>query len=149
MGIRLENESIIELFIFLGLPFAAFIEVFFLLSQRKYPSAPNLLDSVSRLASTCARHMNLPQLTPLISSSNSHPAPHHHRRRTARPATHSSSLNIRPSALMTRSVVVTPVYRTAANTPLTDQTATSDDKTKSKSSKQSTKSVFPLFFDVL
>lgn len=133
------------------MPFAAFIEAFFLLSQRKYPSAPNLLDSVSRLASICTRHMNIPQLTPAtsasVSFSNLHP--HHQRRRGARTATHSSSLNIRPSASIIRSLVATPVHRTATATPSTDQTASSDDKNKSKSSKQTTKSVFPLFFDVL
>ena len=95
--------------------------------------------------------MNIPQLPPatsaLVSSSNLHS--HHHRRRGARTAAHTSSLNIRPSASIIRSLVVTPVHRTATTTPSTDQTPSLDDKNKSKSSKQTTKSVFPLFFDVL
>ena len=140
----------------LGLPFAAFIEAFFLLSQRKYPHAPSLLDSVNHLLSTCARHMNLLTTTPatsaLVSSTLLHQ--HHSFRRSVRTAaTHSSSLNIRPNASALRSSTTISNHRAANSTPTTDHTASStksaDDKTRAKSSKQTTKSVFPLFFDVL
>lgn len=138
-----------------GLPFAAFIEAFFLLSQRKYPHSPSLLDSVNHLLSICARHMNLPTSTPATSALVSSTHLHHHpfRRGVRTPATHSSSLNIRPSASALRSSTTTPHRAVNNSTPSTELTASStksaDDKTKSKSSKQTTKSVFPLFFDVI
>ncbi|CAF2088622.1 unnamed protein product [Rotaria magnacalcarata] len=41
-----------------GLDFPAFIEAFFLLSQRKYSNSYTLLDSVTELLKTCIRHLD-------------------------------------------------------------------------------------------
>jgi hypothetical protein len=41
-----------------GLPFSAFIEAFFLLSQHTFPGAHSLLESVSQLVGICVRNLN-------------------------------------------------------------------------------------------
>jgi hypothetical protein len=139
--------------LFLGLPFAAFIEAFFLLSQRKFPNSHNLIDSVNHLVNICIRHLNPTLQTPI-----SPPAQHllHRSAKNNTNTIHSSSLNIRSTI---RSLTTTSVHRSGiivSSTPLSKNnqiiipSATNiDDKTKEKISRQSTKSVFPLFFDVL
>ena len=138
-------------FCVIGLPFTAFVEAFFLLSQRKYPNASSLLESVAELVPICVRHLNITFDTPtssLASSSTTH-LPH----RSAKIPTH-SSLHIRPHISTLRSSTTLSIHRTATTIPPpTDQvnpsTTSTDDQTKPKISRQSTKSVFPLFFDVL
>jgi hypothetical protein len=46
-------------FCLVGLLFPAFIEAFFLLSQRKYSTSCTLLDSVTELINSCMGHLNL------------------------------------------------------------------------------------------
>jgi hypothetical protein len=43
----------------IGLHFPAFIEAFFLLSQRKYSTSCTLLDSVTELIKSCLHHLDL------------------------------------------------------------------------------------------
>ncbi len=43
----------------IGLHFPAFIEAFFLLSQRKYPTSCTLLDGVTELVNSCISHLDL------------------------------------------------------------------------------------------
>ncbi len=139
-------ELFLELYL-LGLPFTAFVEAFFLLSQRKFPNASNLLESVTQLVNICTRHLNLTldaPIIPLTTSSATH--------RTVKNTSH-SSLHIRPNISALRSSTTTSIHRSGLITPSTDQLnssmKTTDDKTKPKLSIPPTKSVFPLFFDVL
>jgi hypothetical protein len=154
-----KNNTINQLLsnlLFLGLPFAAFIEAFFLLSQRKFPNAHNLFDSVNQLVNICIRHLN-PTLqfpiSPLMSPANQHLL-----LRSAKITTntiHTSSLNTRPTIRSSTTVSIHRSGTTLSSAPLLKDhqiipLATNiDDKTKQTISRQSTKSVFPLFFDVL
>jgi hypothetical protein len=142
------NKLLCDL-LFVGLPFAAFIEAFFLLSQRKFPNDHNLLDSVHHLINISTRHLNPPSQTP-TSPSNQHLP------RTIKNTTNTanSSLNIRPNISIVRSSTTATIHRSGiipstAPLPLPPPSTNIDDKSKSKISRQSTKSVFPLFFDVL
>lgn len=139
---------------FIGLPFAAFIEAFFSLSQRKFPNADNLFDSVNHLVNICTDHLNstarVPS-SPLVPQSD----PYFSRRsiRNNNNTINASSLNIRSSttAPIRRSMVATvptPILNSHTQ-PMIPSIRNIDDRTKSSTLKQSTKSVFPLFFDVL
>ncbi len=46
-------------FCLVGLNFPAFVEAFFLLSQRKYPTSCSLIDSVTELVEFCIRHLDV------------------------------------------------------------------------------------------
>ena len=151
--------------IILGLPFSAFIEAFFLLSQRKFPSSHSLLDSVSQLVNVSVRNINSCLQTPaspLIQQSNQY--------LLHRATRINSSINPNPSSMNNRSTVIAlrsttnratiqsssaPTPRTnhiipPATTVTTPTTAmNNDEKMRQNSVKQTTKSVFPLFFDVL
>ncbi|CAF2672261.1 unnamed protein product [Rotaria sp. Silwood2] len=143
-----------------GLPFAAFIEAFFLLSQRKFPNAQDLFDSVNQLLNICIRHLNSAlqrPTSPLIHQSNQYLL---HRSARNHNTPNSSSLNMRPNVGLVRSPTTTSMHRpvivpTSAPVPRNhnhqnnSSTKPIDDKIKQKMMKQSTKSVFPLFFDVL
>lgn len=161
----------------LGLPFAAFIEAFFLLSQRKYPNAQNLLDSLNHLVLSCIRHLNSALQSP--SSPSIHQTSQSLLHRSARshntpsPSLLNNRLNVSRSPTATsmhRSMVVpasAPIPRSPHNQQnhhnnhhhhhhhhhyhqsSTLSIHNSDDKTKQNSLRQSAKSVFPLFFDVL
>ncbi|CAM2703411.1 unnamed protein product [Rotaria socialis] len=140
-----------------GLPFTAFIEAFFLLSQRKFPSSPSLLDSVSQLVNTCIRNLNSclqAPSSPLIQQSNQYLL---HRASRINSSTNPSSMNNRSTAVTLRSTTGA-IHRTinapsSAPTPRTHQTtpsATAITKINNdEKPKQSAKSVFPLFFNVL
>ncbi|CAF3988772.1 unnamed protein product [Rotaria magnacalcarata] len=140
-----------------GLPFSAFIEAFFLLSQRKFPSSPSLLDSVSQLVNTCIRNLNSclqAPSSPLIQQSNQYLL---HRASRINSSTNPSSTNNRSSVVTLRSTTAA-THRTinapsSAPTPRTHQTtpsATAITKINNdEKPKQSAKSVFPLFFNVL
>jgi hypothetical protein len=140
----------------IGLPFAAFIEAFFLLSQRKFPNTHNLFDSVNQLLDICLRHLHSVLQTstsPLTYQSNQSLL---HRPSRNNNITSSSSLNVRPPISTLRSSTSTSVHRSMIVPPSTSltkdpnhQPTPSDDKTKQDTLRQSTKSVFPLFFDVL
>lgn len=161
----------------LGLPFAAFIEAFFLLSQRKYPSSHALIDSVSQLVTTCIRQLNTclqAPSSPLIHQSNQYllhratrmsqttfnPSTMTHRSNmiTLRPTTNVTHRSlIAPSSAPTPRVTqshqlttsATAVTSGSASNSSATATTTSASNSESKSRQQSTKSVFPLFFDVL
>ncbi|CAF2048900.1 unnamed protein product [Rotaria magnacalcarata] len=143
-----------------GLPFAAFIEAFFLLSQRKYPNAQNFTDGVNHLVNTSIRHLHLalPRPTsPIIYQQNQYLL-----LRSARNNNNinSSALNIRSHVGVSRTPSTMSVHR-STNAPASapaprnqsqqnnPSTKSGDNKTKQNTTKQSTKSVFPLFFDVL
>ncbi|UJR08939.1 hypothetical protein I4U23_013191 [Adineta vaga] len=96
------------LFFLPGLPFSAFTEAMFLLSQRKFPDTSSLLDSVTQLVNICIRNLK--------SSFQTSSSQQRQQQRSNR---------------FNRSVI-------------SSATTNNDDKTK-----QITKSVFPLFFDVL
>jgi hypothetical protein len=145
---------------FVGLPFPAFIEAFFCLSQRKFPNAANLFDCVDHLVSICTDHLNSTSRvasSPLIPQSDQYVL----RRTTKNNNTlDSSSSNIRTSITKLRSSTTTPIRRSLISTlstsalknhseQITPSIKNIDDKTKSNTLKPSTKSVFPLFFDVL
>ncbi|CAF3933464.1 unnamed protein product, partial [Rotaria magnacalcarata] len=142
------------------LPFAAFIEAFFLLSQRKYPNAQNFTDGVNHLVNTSIRHLHLalPRPTsPIIYQQNQYLL-----LRSARNNNNinSSALNIRSHVGVSRTPSTMSVHR-STNAPASapaprnqsqqnnPSTKSGDNKTKQNTTKQSTKSVFPLFFDVL
>lgn len=147
--------------IILGLPFSAFIEAFFLLSQRKFPNAQSLLDSVSQLVSVCVRNLNTclqSPSSPLIQQANQYLL---HRASRINSSMNPSSMNNRSTVLALRSTTTTaatnrptstapssastikPNQTTPSATAITTKTTT-DEKPK-----QSAKSVFPLFFNVL
>jgi len=148
------NELLFDL-LFLGLPFPAFLEAFFLLSQRKFPNAHSLLDSVNDLIDICVHHINptlQTPISPLISQSN--PSRLHRTAKNNTNTRNSSSLTIRSNIPTVRSSTTTSIHRSGIIPPLKDHqiipsTTNIDDKTKDKLSRQATKSVFPLFFDVL
>ncbi|CAF3532594.1 unnamed protein product [Rotaria sp. Silwood1] len=143
-----------------GLPFAAFIEAFFLLSQRKFPNAQNLFDSVDQLLNICIRHLTSAlqrPTSPLIHQSNQYLL---HRSARNHNTPNSSLVNMRSSVGLVRSPTSTSMHRTMivpASAPAprnhnhqnNSSTKSIDDKIKQNATKQSTKSVFPLFFDVL
>ncbi|CAF0814940.1 unnamed protein product [Rotaria sordida] len=143
-----------------GLPFAAFIEAFFLLSQRKFPNTQNLLDSVDQLLNICLRHLNSVlqrPISPLIYQSNQYLL---HRSAKNHSTPNSSLSNIRSNVGIVRSPTATSMHHTTIvptsapvprnhNHQNNSSTKSIDDKTKQNMTKQSTKSVFPLFFDVL
>lgn len=136
---------------FLGLPFTAFIEAFFLLSQRKFPNAHHLSDSVKHLLHICNYQLAL-SIQTSVTVSTAYPRSH---------KTPTSSLNIRPNNPTVRSSTTVAMNHhprkeiIPASTPLTKPhenpitSNSNDEKTKEKISRQATKSVFPLFFDVL
>jgi hypothetical protein len=135
------------------------------LSQRKFPSARSLLDSVDHLVNICIRHLNnvlQAPGSPLIHQSNQYLL-----QRSAKnnSTIASSSMNIRPNIATLRSPTTSLVHRSfnvASASPAakghhhhhmissaTTVSTNSDDKTKQNAMRQSTRSVFPLFFDVL
>lgn len=147
----------------LGLPFPAFIEAFFLLSQRKFPTSHSLLDSVSQLVNVCVRNLNSclqAPSSPLIQQSNQYLL---HRATRINSSTNPSSMNNRSTFIALRSTTAATNRATTlpssaptprmhqvvppATTTTTTTTAitNNDDKTRLNSAK----SVFPLFFDVL
>ncbi|CAF3343791.1 unnamed protein product [Rotaria socialis] len=143
-----------------GLPFAAFIEAFFLLSQRKYPNAQNFGDGVNHLVNTSIRHLHLalPRPTsPIIYQQNQYLLLRSARNNNT---INSSALNIRSNVALSRTPTTMSVHR-SANAPASapaprnqsqqnnPSTKPVDNKTNQNTKKQSTKSVFPLFFDVL
>jgi hypothetical protein len=151
----------------LGLPFSAFVEAFFCLSQRKFPHAASLLDSVDYLIQHCTRNLNSnlsTATTPSIYQSNQYII-----QRTARnnSLANSASFNTRPnlSALRppttlapSRSMLETPSgaslrnrlsQQSKTNSAATTLSSSSHPRGKQSSMRQSAKSVFPLFFDVL
>lgn len=150
----------------LGLPFTAFIEAMYLLSQRKYPTAHSLLDSVSQLVNECVRNLNSYLQTPsspLIQQSNQYLL---HRATRINSSTNPSVLNNRSSIIALRSTTMgtnrTTMTSTSAPTPRSHptvpsatavttatSTTTATNNTEEKSKPSSAKSVFPLFFDVL
>lgn len=153
--------------VYLGLPFSAFVEAFFCLSQRKFPHAASLLDSVDHLIQHCTRNLNSSlstATTPSIYQSNQYIL-----QRTARnnSLANSASCNTRPtlSALRppttltpSRSMLETPSaaslqnrlsQQSKTNSAATTLTTSSHPRGKQSSMRQSAKSVFPLFFDVL
>lgn len=119
-----------------GLPFPAFVEAFFSLSQRKYPNAESLLDSVNRLAEHSVRNLNSAiGLTSLTSSSI-----------LSRSTKTSASLAARRSPKLV-SASASPILTEHRNRLLSQSpTISVNHNLKPKSA---TKSVFPLFFDVL
>ncbi|CAF1172736.1 unnamed protein product [Adineta steineri] len=128
-----------------GLPFSAFIEAFFLLSQRKFPDASSLLDSVTQLLTICVRNINLS----LQNSSSSVPQQSNqyhssHLTRVNSSINSSSSSNNHPSILSARSTNRPTTAPPSAHRTITTTATKPDDKTK-----QLVKSVFPLFFNVL
>ncbi|CAF1040081.1 unnamed protein product [Adineta steineri] len=128
-----------------GLPFSAFIEAFFLLSQRKFPDATSLLDSVTQLLTICVRNINLS----LQNSSSSVPQQSNqyhssHLTRVNSSINSSSSSNNHPSILSARSTNRPTTAPPSAHRTITTTATKPDDKTK-----QLVKSVFPLFFNVL
>ena len=149
----------------LGLPFSAFIEAFFLLSQRKYPTSHSLIDSVSQLVTVCIRQLNnclQAPASPLIQQSNQYLLHRATRMNTANP--NASSFTQRSNIIALRSTTAAthrsmmvpasaPTPRTTHNPQNTTPSATATVSTKSSTSgdnsKQTAKSVFPLFFDVL
>ena len=148
----------------LGLPFSAFVEAFFLLSQRKYPTAHSLLDSVSQLVNECVRNLNSCLQAPsstLIQQSNQYLL---HRATRINSSTNPSVLNNRSSIIALRSTTSgtnrasmasssAPTPRTHPTVPsataVTTSTSTATNNSDEKSKPSSAKSVFPLFFDVL
>ncbi|CAF3669711.1 unnamed protein product [Rotaria sp. Silwood1] len=87
------------------LPFSAFIEAFFLLSQRKFPSAHSLLDSVSQLVNVCVRNLNTclqAPSSPLIQQSNQYLL---HRASRINSSTNQSSMNNRSTITALRSTI--------------------------------------------
>ncbi|CAF1159100.1 unnamed protein product [Rotaria sordida] len=138
-----------------GLPFPAFIEVFFLLSQRKFPNTQSLLDSVSQLVNVCVRNLNTCLQTPsspLIQQSNQYLL---QRASRINSSINQSSMNNRSTIIALRSTTTTGTNRTinvSSSAPISKvqqiiPSATAitkihnDDKPK-----HSAKSVFPLFF---
>jgi hypothetical protein len=159
----------LHFFLFLGLPFSAFIEAFFLLSQRKFPSSHSLLDSVSQLVNVSVRNINSCLQTPsspLIQQSNQYLL-HRATRINSSINPNPSSMNNRSTIIALRSTTATtnratipsssvPTPRSNHITPTATAVTTvetnTDDKTRQTPVKQTTtttKSVFPLFFDVL
>ena len=162
-----EKKDSVRIFSTSGLPFSAFVEAFFCLSQRKFPHAASLLDSVDELIRHCTRHLgsNLPTATtPSLYQSNQYIL-----QRTARNSSlaNSGTFSARPtlSALRppptvspSRSVLETSSAAGVRNR-LSQQSKTTSAATmlstssypkgKQGSMRQATKSVFPLFFDVL
>ena len=102
------------------MPFSAFIEAFFLLSQRKFPDTHSLLDSVNQLVNICVHNLNSSLQTSLS------------------PNQYSPNRTTRINNSRTRATTA------PSSVPPTLATTNTDNKIK-----QSTKSVFPLFFDVL
>ncbi len=145
---------------YIGLPFAAFIEAFFLLSQRKFPHTHNLFDSVNHLLTLCFRYLNCVVQTSTSSLTYQSNQSLLHRTSKTNNITNSSSLNIRPTISAFRSSTTASVHRSMIippSAPITkdpnhqtnSSTKITDEKTKQDMLRQSTKSVFPLFFDVL
>ncbi|CAF0970106.1 unnamed protein product [Adineta steineri] len=135
-----------------GLPFAAFIEAFFSLSQRKYPNDHSLFDSANHLVNVYIDHVNSSlSVSSIIPQSDQYFL---HRTTKNNKTMNSSSLNIRASTAKTlirsstaaQSKTSTPVVSKQQNLPTTNNT---NENTRKSILKQSTKSVFPLFFDVL
>ncbi|CAF0994912.1 unnamed protein product [Adineta ricciae] len=126
-----------------GLPFAAFIEACFILSQRKYPTSRNLLDSVNCLINICTERVNITsQLDQTVLRPSTR---NYHSSCSSSLSIRSSSTNLRASAAVT---ITMPVRRSVipASTTLMSKNSNSQ---ISSSTRQSAKSVFPLFFDVL
>jgi hypothetical protein len=157
------------IYLILGLPFSAFIEAFFLLSQRKFPASQSLLDSVSQLVNVCVRNLNTclqAPSSPLIQQSNQYLL---HRATRMNSSINPSSMNnrssiiaLRPTTTATNRSAIPPssaptprmhqtipsataITTTATTTTATTTTTNNDEKMKQNSAK----SVFPLFFDVL
>jgi hypothetical protein len=148
----------------IGLPFPAFIEAFFLLSQRKFPSTHSLLDSVSQLVNVCVRNLNSclqAPSSPLIQQSNQYLL---HRATRINSSTNPSSMNNRSTVVTLRSSTTAtnrvamgsssaPTPRSHPITPsattVTTATAITTINNDEKTKQNATKSVFPLFFDVL
>lgn len=145
-----------------GLPFAAFIEAFFLLSQRKFPTSHSLLDSVSQLVNVCVRNLNAclqAPSSPLIQQSNQYLL--HRATRINSSTNPTTSLNnrssfvaLRPTTTATNRLLTAPSSAPTPRTqPLvpasTTTTATATNNSEEKNRQNSAKSVFPLFFDVL
>lgn len=135
--------------IHLGLPFSAFVEAFFLLSQRKFPNASSLLDSVNRLVQHSTRHLNS-----AISNSSGTTIPQSNATIVMRSARNSTSASTRQNSSIRRSPTMVSTQRNSTSPTLIqrnrllslNQSASSSQKSKAK---ESTRSVFPLFFDVL
>ncbi|UJR37288.1 hypothetical protein I4U23_029997 [Adineta vaga] len=122
-----------------GLPFTAFIEACFIFSQWKFPSAHHLLESVNCLINICTERLN----------SNSQIDQNILRQSTTNYNTiGSSSLNLRSSSSNLRSSTTIPMRRSMTRNS-NQQILTVNEKTRQRTSTQSAKSVFPLFFDVL
>ena len=151
-----EGNSFIKS-LFIGLPFAAFIETFFLLSQRKFPTARNLLDSVHHLINICMRHLN-PTLQPLSSALNHQSSQHLYHLTRNNSIISSSSLNIRSNNVSNRSAIIRATVNRSVIAPTSapfsrshshqnkPSKKTTDEEKKQNMLRQSTKSVFPLFF---
>ena len=142
-------NKLLFILLFIGLPFAAFIEAIFCLSQRKFPSAYNLSDSVNHLVNTCTSHLNSTLQSPLILQSDQYFL---HRTPRNNNTINSLASNIRSSttAPIRRSVIATlPTLALKSHSQQIIPLVNIDDTTKSNTQKQSKKSVFPLFFDVL
>jgi hypothetical protein len=137
------------------------MEAFFLLSQRKFPSTHSLHESVSQLVNVCVRNLNSclqAPSSPLIQQSNQYLL---HRATRINSSTNPSSINNRSTIIALRSTT-SATNRTAnasssvptprnhqiitSATAVTAATPTNNDE---KMKQNSTKSVFPLFFDVL
>lgn len=147
-----------------GLPFAAFIEAFFLLAQRKYPTSHSLIDCVSQLVTVCIRQLNQclqAPASPLIQQSNQY---------LLQRATRMTSGNQNSTSFAQRSSVValrsttagshrTMIGSASAPTPRNTSliqnftpsatSVTNKSQSTNENQKSTTKSVFPLFFDVL
>ncbi|CAF1216735.1 unnamed protein product, partial [Didymodactylos carnosus] len=143
-----------------GLPFGAFIEAFFLLSQRKFPSTKYLLDSVNQMVIFCVRHLNI-----FLES----PFSHYLLPRTSRNCDNNNQtvdgrydklvrshrLTTAPSNHGTTSAAIAVVStQTTANTTTSlnvshDTSVRTTTTRVSSSVKNSKRSVFPLFFEVL
>ncbi len=149
----------LSIYLILGLPFSAFLEAFFLLSQRKFPSAHSLLDSVSQLVNVCVRNLNTclqAPSSPLIQQSNQYLL---HRATRINSSTNPSSMNNRSTIIALRSATTgtnrTAMAPSSAPTLKIHQiippatTVTTPTNNDEKTKQNSTKSVFPLFFDVL
>ena len=149
-----------------GLPFAAFIEAFFLLSQRKFPTSHSLLDSVSQLVNVCVRNLNAclhAPSSPLIQQSNQYLLQRATRLNSSTNPT--TSTNNRSSFVALRSTTTStnrllnapssaPTPRSqplipAATTTTTAAAAAANNSSEDKNRQASAKSVLPLFFDVL
>lgn len=55
----LKFDILVCVFIVIGLNFSAFVETFFLLSQRKYPACSDVFERVNQMVDSCLSHLNL------------------------------------------------------------------------------------------